>query len=404
MQSKNQTRWRVIFFGVFMSFIMVASLLSGWLLQLSQRLDLERQQRAAAEPTALPTFEPPVNTELITFDRQALQANGLFSVAVPTPPEWDAIESTYDAFSNRARLLMRDALNVIEASAEQPEQPVESLEALNELLNAQNLGASWRNYSNWNETQRLDTTINGNDAVQIDFELTFRSRTYLARQVSWFDEDTVYSVRVITPGNAIDFLLYTLDEVAGSFTVNEAFEGTPFDWSAYYDAALAHAVRYPQTWQLTDASEGLPASIESQGVTLRVEALDGTQISEDDAARFVESSVMFADEVLSVEPTTRGELEGFVVSYSSRDLDGEVGSGAVVLLNGDNALHMANLNLLGAEVDFNALPDEANADVTTAAQVLASFQPLSGVELAAFGTGAATPVTDEPPAQPNFGF
>ena len=123
-KSNRGTRWGILIFGISMAVVMVLSLMSGYLFQVAQRIDAARQQRAANEPTPLPTFAPPVETTLINFEREALQSSGLFSVAIPEPPEWGAIESSYDSFSNRARLVMRNDANVIEASAESPEQPV----------------------------------------------------------------------------------------------------------------------------------------------------------------------------------------------------------------------------------------------------------------------------------------
>ncbi|MEL6152340.1 MAG: hypothetical protein AAFR56_22100, partial [Chloroflexota bacterium] len=260
------TRWGVLIFAFSMAFIMVASLASGYLFNVANQIAFTRQQQAAARPTPVPTFEPPVSTANIAFERNALQANGLFSLVIPEPPEWGAIESSYDSFSNRARLLLRDELNVIEASVESPAQPVTSVADLESVFTEQTLGTSWRNYTSWRETQRTNINRNGREYLQMDFELDFRDRTYVARQAAWVEDSRVYSVRVVTPGNATELLVFLLDSTIDNFTVIERFADTPVAWSSYFDSAENYIVRYPQNWQVTDSGEGLPTTIEGTDV------------------------------------------------------------------------------------------------------------------------------------------
>lgn len=408
MRSKKRTRITVIVFGVFMSIVMVGSLLTGWLLQISQQLDLQRQQQQAAEPTPVPTFPPPVLTSDMTFERTALQANGLFSVNVPEPPNWGAIQSSFDTFANRARLLLRDELNVIEAWVQYPDTPVESLAQLSsEVFTEQSLGASWRNYRTWTETARTEITDASPPRLQMDFQLEFQNRTYVARQVAWFEGDRVYSVRAVTPENATELLVFMLDNVVTSFTDYAPFSSTPATWQLYYDPMLNHALRYPDIWQVTDSADGLPASIEGERVAIRVEALAGESVDDEDAAQTLAEALPLVTEVLSVEETERDSLAGYSVAYRWQNLDGDTGSGLVVMLNGDDQLHVANLRANNVDADLNA-PEDADASESADlyANIMSTFYPLSGVELAEEAITSGAPLTDaqQQPAQPNFGF
>ncbi len=387
--SKKRTRYGVLIFGISMAVVMVLSLMSGFLIQFSQRIAAQRAQQVAAQPTDVPTFEPPVSTANITVDRNVLQANGLFSVGVPEPPEWNAVESSYDVATNRARLLLRDSDNVVEVSMEAPAEPVESVAGLNDIYNDQLLGSSWRNYSDWRETQRTTVNRNGIDYLQMDFELEFRDRTYVARQNAWTDGNRVYSVRVVTPGNATDLLIFLLQTVTDNFNAYERFLDTPVNWSSHYDNARNHIIRFPDAWQVTDAAEGLPASIESDGISLRVEALAGESIASEDAAEDYAMSLPNVTEVTTVEAVDQSGTPGYAVTYTYQTLEGIAGTGYVTLLNGEDALHVANLRA-----------DDTATGATNYTQVMSTFSLLDGVEIAEEAFGSSAPLVEQPAAQP----
>ena len=386
---KKRTRISVLIFGVSMAIVMVLSLMTGFLMQFAQRLDAQRAQADLARPTDVPTFEPPVSTANITVDRNVLQANGLFSVGVPQPPQWGAIESSFDAATNRARLLLRDSNNVVEVSMDAPAEPVSSIEAVNAIFNEQLLGSSWRNYSDWRETQRTTVNRNGTAYLQMDFELEFRDRTYVARQNAWTDGEHVYSVRVVTPGNATDLLIFLLETVTDNFTAYERFLDTPINWLSYYDNAHSHIIRYPNTWQVTDSAEGLPASIEADGVALRVEALEGDSIDSEDAAREYALALPNVSEVTTVEAVDRFGTSGYDVTYTYQTIEGVAGTGYLTLLNGESDLHVADLRA-----------DDTAEAVANYTQVISTFSLLAGVEVAEVSFGSAAPLVEQPAAAP----
>jgi len=403
--NRNRTRWSVIIFAIFMSLIMVGSLATGWLMNIAQQREFRRQQQAAAEPTPLPTFEPPPATDSLTFDTTALQGNAVFTVALPGPIEWGAVESSFDNFANRARLLMRNNRYVIESTAETPTEPVTTVADVDAYFNAQRLGSSWANYRTWEETARSTlTTDAGQEVVQMDFELEFGGRTFVARQRAWTDGERIYTVRVVTPENATELLVTMLENVADSYEVVERYADIPLSWNAYYDESLAHVIRYPANWQVTDSAPGAPASIESQDIALRVEAVEETEVTSDEAAEAYAAQQPYVTEVLTVTEVEREGLEGYAVSYRTRDLDGETGSGLVTLLNGDGVLHVADLRVGAIEADLNAIDEEAEntAVLNDYALVAETFSPFSGVTYAANTSTSAAPLNQNANAGANI--
>ncbi|MBZ0289878.1 MAG: hypothetical protein K8I30_19805, partial [Anaerolineae bacterium] len=88
-------------------------------------------------------------------------------------------------------------------------------------------------------------------------------------------------------------------------------------------------------------------------VSLRVETEGGSESDEAAARAWIESHRPGAT-VLSVQPITRGEDQGFSATYTFKTVDGDSQSGQAVLINGsDETLHVANLRFPGADIDLN---------------------------------------------------
>ena len=166
----------------------------------------------------------------------------------------------------------------------------------------------------------------------------------------------IYVVRVLAPANATDFLRFLLDRFSSSLQPFTQFIGTPLDWTAYYDTAASHIIRYPSGWTLTDSAPGAPASITSaEGVQLRVQAIADTTVTDDAAAVAFVEGLRPGVQVTSTAPAERAGSSGFTVAYRFTTIDGEAQSGYAVLLNGaDGRLHVADLRLPEANVDLNA--------------------------------------------------
>jgi len=369
----NWTKYFTIGFGIVLSIAMVASLI---LPLLSQNVGHNLQPQAV-EPTdvPLPTLPAPPNTAEIDFDRTYLHPSGLLTVGVPTG--WNPTVQSNTENEVRASFGNSDALSVIEARVISPTEDIAEGEALSGYFSDTWLGQTWRDYQSWEETNR-DITDEGR--VVIDFNLTRSRANYIARQESWVEDGEIYSVRVVTAENAPEELIYLLDGVIQNVQLVETYEGTPLAWSGYFDSTDKHLIRYPETWQVTDAADGLPATITGDDVTMIVETLDVALESEDDAVDWIENW-RSGIEALTVELVEVDGVSGYEVSYKLTTLDGAPESGLAVLLNGtDNRLHVANARIANTDVDLQ----DATAEEFPVLDVLNTFRLFADLDVTDF--------------------
>lgn len=346
-------------------------------------------QEQAIQPTAtlLPTVPPPPDVESISFDETFLHPSGLFTIA--EPEGWVVESPTINV--SRAQVIMRntDALSVIEAYIEQPPVPITNLDELDAYFTSDILRQGWANYRNPRERSRRRE----NDRLLIDFDLEVQDQSYVARHEAWTDGKWVYVVRLVMPENAATQLVEIMDREVASFQPVTEVAASPFEWNAYFDSLDKHIIRYPSTWIVEDSAPGKPTSIagDNSDAVLRVEAIPGESIADENAAdSWVETNRPGAS-ILSIQPVSRGNGEGFAVSYGFADADGERRSGLAVLLNGpEETLHIANLRFVGADVDLNN--EESAGIYPDLSEVMKSFTVLSGLNL-------APEVTPEAPEQ-----
>jgi hypothetical protein len=346
--------------------------------------------------TSLPTATlPPVVTDFtgVAFTQDYLHPTGLYSIGVPTgwtPGPANNAPDVGVTLNNSA------LLSVIQTSLQVNPQPVTSLDELDTRYDIPTLNQSWSRYSRWTgdilrQRGRIDTetsqnyletarTRDGNRLI-IDFELlNSQQQVFLARQVSWYDQEWIYAVRVVVPENQIELLRHLMDNMIARFRPNRVFAGMPAEWNAYFDPTTGYIIRYPSTWSLTDSAPGRPASIEGANGALRIQSQAvAAPLDEAAAGGWVTANIAGAT-VVSTAPVTRGEAAGFSVAYSYTDSDGNPNSGLALLLNGaNNALQSANLRLFQPNVDLNTdTAQVANADLM---QMLGSFQQLTGINV-----------------------
>jgi hypothetical protein len=375
MRNNNNSTKRIsVAFGIFMVVILAA----GSIIPLLTPNTPVPQNLPDPTTAPTPTFPPPIaNLSSITFDQYYLHPGGLFAVA--QPDGWQPSAPLTEATRNGVTMLNPEALSVIEVSVEEA-RDVSTLDALDARYTSTYLDSSWSSYRDWTETERRRV----DDRLQIDFNLELQNQTYIARQLSWLDEDWLYQARVVTPSNAPEQLIHVLSGVAGSIIPFKEFDGTPFAWTSYYDATLDHIIRFPADWQVTDSAPGRPASISgSLGERLRVEVEADAAIADEAAARDWVEAERPGAEVLSVQPVERGDASGFSVAYAFRTVDGETQSGLAVLLNSaDSALHVANLRFPGEAVDLNAEaapPAEATPEASATDEALVTEVPFTDV-------------------------
>ncbi len=349
---QNSARRASIALGVFMAVVLVA----GSILPLLS--NNSATTAPAVEPTLVPTptFPPPLtNFDNLRFDQLYLHPSGLFTIALPTGYR----VAQPNTGATIAQINLRDdaTLGVIDAYIEKPFSPV-TTDQLSARFTRETLAPTWSRFPSWRETNRQTV----DDKLIIDFAIEFQRQNYVARQQVWTDGDLIYSVRVLTPDNAVSYLRHVLAKVAESIQPLDLFPGTPFDWQADYNH-LTHLIwRHPSDWTMLDGGIGRPTTWgAANNVTLRIETRPNVIIGDEAAAAAFVDGLQRSAAILSVQPVTRGAASGYAVAYSYQTFDGEPFSGLALLLNQTDsagtsaALLVANLRFPGAAVDLNTV-------------------------------------------------
>ena len=357
--------------GIVMTVAMVGSLI---LPMISSQVGVGESYLETPQPTPFPepTMPPPPDTAAIDFDSRYLHRSGLFSIGAPSG--WSPASDSSSADELRAGLNNGEVQSVVELRINKNQAGVSDAQSLSDFLDKTWLGHTWSGYTGWDETSRkiLDEEI-----VQIDFNVR-RGRAHLiARQESWIEDGDIYSARVVMAENASRELKYLLQGLANSVERIGDYAGAPYDWDAYFDNIDKHMVRFPSNWEVTDAADGLPATIEGDSFVLVVSTADVALASEDEALAWTESwrSGVKASSARAVEVAG---APGYQVSYRLKTLDGAVASGLMLLLQGsDDRLHIANIRM--PELDADLLAADP-ADYPWLA-VLDSFRLLPDLEV-----------------------
>lgn len=331
--------------GIVMTIAMVGSLI---LPMISSQVGAGESYLETPQPTPFPdpTLPPPPDISALNFDDRYLHRSGLFTIGVPQG--WSPATDSNTADELRAGLNNSDALSVLEIRINKNQTGIAEPDALSAFLDKTWLGHTWSGYTGWDETSRKTV----GDKVQIDFNVR-RGRSHLiARQESWIANGDIYSARAVAPENAARELKFLLQGVAESIERLPVYADAPFDQNVYFDGLDKHMLRHPPNWEVTDAADGLPATIIGDSAVLVLGTWDVELASEDDAEDWIESwrAGVRAQSVAAVDI---GGASGYKASYRLKSLDGAVASGLAIMLHGmDNRLHVANIRMPDLDVDL----------------------------------------------------
>jgi hypothetical protein len=344
MDNRRRQRTYAIF-AIFMVVLMAATAI---LPSIAPNTTLQQD----IEPTAtvIPTFPaPPADLSEITFDQTYLHPSALY--LVDYPEDWAPSRPSNNGTQVQVNFENTAAQSIIETYIEVPQPAPQSLQDVSARYDDSTLDAGWRRYNDWEETGReLDVE---NNAVVIDFELTLRGQTFLARHYAELRDGRIYVTRVVTPSNARELLLDLLDKARNAIHPVELFEDTPVEWNGYYSGEDNLVVRYPNSWALRDGGPGQPVTIELTGqAVLRIETVEGAVANEDAARAFIEARQPGAT-IRTIRAAERNGASGWEVSYSYRTLEGEPQSAlAVILPDGENTLRVATVRVANQDVDL----------------------------------------------------
>jgi len=361
MRDLRMQRRVTLFFGIFLSIAMVASLI----LPLLQSAVPTTNHGADLQPTAAPTLPAPIaDLEGLQFENSFLHQSGLYTGVVPSG--WELINEATTENEAQATFRNSDQISVIEMRVIEPLVEISDANSLNDIFTTNWLNDTWREYTSWTESNRSIE----DDRLVMNFSLNRGTQEFIARQVAYTDGEWVYTARVITPPNASEMLQFILNKQIDGISPNKQFLGQPFGWVSYSDDSNGQFVRFPQSWAIVDSAPGAPATIEGDSAVLRVETTADAIASEDDAIAWVEG---WRDGVTSLTATTveQNGLDGWRVSYELEVFDSTPESGVVVLLTDDSDVtHIANVRVNDSNVDLNS---DALAEFPDVESILNSF-------------------------------
>lgn len=253
-----------------------------------------------------------------------------------------------------------NAASVIHAFVETDSQvKFASLDDLDLYYTPEILNGAWAHYSSWRETGRQRQ----NDQFVINFELKFEESTYLGRQISRLqqigEQTWLMVMRLVVPSNNPELLERLQFILLPQYRMWTESLSTPLEWNTI--STSGYLIRYPLDWRRADGSVGRPYTLQgkmgAQSVTLVTMGQPGTLLTGEESARVWVTQNIARSEIKTIQTVNRTNAfgEGYFISYTSSDADGNARSGAVMLLNGaDGAVYSANLQIAGSTRDLLA--------------------------------------------------
>lgn len=309
-------------------------------------------------PTQLRLPSPNPNGVTLTMAEPVVSQTGLFSITVPEG--WTNIQNTYDPNLPGARVRFNNGelFSVIEAVV-QDGVNFPTHEALSDdLLDSNYFFNVWGEYDGFEEVSR---TVD--EAVTIDFNLQLQNVQMAARQVAWLDSSQMNVLRLVVPGNDPNLLDALTDQVLPAFVPSEDLRDSnlPSIWSAFSDVEQGFMILHPN-WQRVSGAESNVAVLRSTNPPGRLEMRSEAETaidSLDDAEAFAAGILDPRSEILSSQATARQFGEGYLVSFQTRDSDGNPVAGLVALLNDENGnVAIAEIQLIGSSADLLSAEQE----------------------------------------------
>lgn len=295
------------------------------------------------DPLARPFPTVPPEGTAVTQTGVYFHGSGLFSL--PQVQGWnrpiddpeETLAATAGQSTSRAGVtfINSEAQSVIHAYAESdPRRSLATVDDLSAYYSPAMLNEAWAQYTGgWRELNRRVE----DDALVINFELTFSDQTYLGRQISRLDGEWLKVLRIVAPNNNPALLDKLTDALAPNFRLWRESLAAPLDWKTIADSG--YLIRYPSDWTQIDGGAGRPYTVSGivDGVryrlTTRAESSAPLQV-EDQARTWLQNAAPRA-QVQTMQPLSQGEVTGYQIAFQDADADGNRRSSLALLLNGE---------------------------------------------------------------------
>ena len=369
--------------GGLMAFSLVATLIINFIdPDLRTGNTSSNDQPADFEITQAPTEERlPFPESDLTISRRVTQRTGLFQVPLPDG-DWSIIPSTgntFDPNANRADLIIRSGEHLVIAQT-----------YLMLGINYEDTASLSENYltdgfliSDWSteyDTVEVTNRTVSDFFVTVDFNLVSGTLTYYGRQISWQENGNLFNLRLVVPNNNPDLLANLQAEFLKDIVFYPHLLTTPLNgWRAEVDSVFNHMLKMPNNWQVLSGESGVPTTYydpNQDELLATTQSLPLRNVSTLEDAQAVVLELRETAEIIEAQAMAQPFADGFWVSYTYPNFDGDRISAAVALFNNGENLSVVELRLPGD--GFNLLDATSeNAQVVLARQIIETFTVLA---------------------------
>ncbi|MBI5930777.1 MAG: hypothetical protein HY862_15815 [Chloroflexi bacterium] len=352
------------------------------------------------EPTSLraPTLESGIPQ--ITVLDSHLNSTGLFQFFQPGD-DWYMERDDYNTDYRRASTvyISPSRLSVIHAFVEIGTN-YPSLQAISDtVLTDVYFNTEWGQYKSWRYTNRQVT----DSLITIDFALEDDRNEllkYIGRQISWLENDWLYTVRIVVPDNN-PVLLDRLFELSMPTMVGYHNIGVfpLLGWKEFSDQSQRMMIKLQEVWTQIGGSSGRPITYAgatlTEGYEVTIQRIPGQPLESLEAAQTWLSNFRIGIQIVEGRPTTQTFAQGYWFSYTYNTVEGDPVSAAASLLNDtDGNLYFAELRT--PERDANFLATDLTEQRLIGQQIIESFTVLAPI-----GYSIVPGTTGQQPAQPS---
>ncbi len=365
------------------------------------------------QATFTPAPPPPAAEGLQEANTIKVHATGLFQALEPTGSGWQNYQDNFanDQYPNndvpnesRANLIYRGRCAVIHYFVE-PGRNYPSPQALiDEVFTPQYIEDEWQAYRPIDMIQQeIDDYY-----VVMDFEMGGTPEQgncpddYRGRQISWMDGSLLFNVRLIVADYDSDSLDRLQELILPNFVSYPQNALTLTDnWRARSNVADGYMIQTPPYWMPdnTAAVDRHLGTNDMEGYTLNILTYADTPLTSiQEAEKWLQDFRPDISLLSHEEVSNQQFAQGYRISYTYRNADGDPFSAVVSLLNdAEDKLYVAELSVPGSGIDF-LLDDSEDEIITKAKTIINSFTVMAPADYT-----YRPSTTDEEPEEQIFG-
>ncbi|MCQ3932368.1 MAG: hypothetical protein DPW16_18110 [Chloroflexi bacterium] len=315
-----------------------------------QKPDAIKNPQLMPTPTSLvaPTLEPGIPQ--ITILDPHIHGTGLFQFFQPGD-DWYLERDDYNPDYQRASTIYisPSRLSVIHAFIEIG-VTYYSLQEVNDLSYTDSFfNVEWGQFKSWRITNWQVT----DDLITIEFALEDGRNEllkYIARQISWLEDDWLYTIRIVVPDNN-QILLDQLFELASPTMIGYQNIGTlPLvGWHQFSDQSHRVMIKLPNDSRRISGSSGQPMTYVTSAIgdgRITIQRIANQSITSLDAVQTFLDTIYDDVTIIDSHLIEQAFATGYQVTYVYKTLSGDLVKVLAVLLNDtEGNLYLAELSI-----------------------------------------------------------